>query len=153
MLFANLDVSAHVLNALVTFLAEEEDAQSRIFTELQKSANTDEYCSRRDTFLHYCLLETMRLRPIGGTFPHFALVSFHLTLLLAFTMPERSPHPKSFSDIYIPPYSWVLVDVFSINQNAEFWGEDSEDFRPSRFQDLDTKDVSCIHFGTSEQIF
>ncbi|KAF2877961.1 cytochrome P450 [Massariosphaeria phaeospora] len=124
MLFANLDVSAHILNALVVFLAESEDARNRVLQEMQSMSDVEEYCSRRDTFLHNCLLETMRLSPIS-----------------AFTMPERSPNAKSFGHIQIPPHTWVIVDILSINHNPAFWGKDNGVFRPSRFENMEQKDV------------
>lgn len=71
MLFANLDVSSHVLTWLVTLLAENEDQQRKLRDEIRnkgvnKNMSLNDYCNSKDTFLRACYLESLRLRPFTG---------------------------------------------------------------------------------------
>lgn len=67
MLFANLDVTTHVLTWLITLLADEESTQQKLRDEIRNvQGHPDVYCNRKDTFLHFCLMEAIRLRPPAG---------------------------------------------------------------------------------------
>lgn len=64
MLFANLDVSTHVLSWLIIFLAENADIQRQVREEVSgKSGSLAELCGKKNTLLHFCFLESARLRP------------------------------------------------------------------------------------------
>jgi cytochrome P450 len=64
MLFANLDVSTHVLSWLIIFLAENVDIQQQLREEIsERPGALAELCVKKDTLLHSCFLESMRLRP------------------------------------------------------------------------------------------
>lgn len=64
MLFANLDVSTHVLTSLIALLGEHQEVQDKLRLEIQQTGdNVDNYCNRKDSLLRYCLLESLRLRP------------------------------------------------------------------------------------------
>lgn len=71
MLFANLDVSSHVLTWLVTLLAESKDVQDKLRKEIQSSkvngVISNDFCNRKDGLLQSCWLESLRLRPFTGT--------------------------------------------------------------------------------------
>ncbi|KAL8824453.1 MAG: hypothetical protein Q9191_005050 [Dirinaria sp. TL-2023a] len=61
MLFANLDVTTHVLTWIITLLADNVDAQAELRQEIRQSLDdVDEYLNRKDTFLHYCFWESLR---------------------------------------------------------------------------------------------
>lgn len=64
MLFANLDVSTHVLSWLIIFLAEDIDIQQQVRAEISANPGSlAELCGRKDTLLQFCFLESARLRP------------------------------------------------------------------------------------------
>jgi hypothetical protein len=106
-LFANLDVSTHVLGWLVIFLAKDTGVQTHLRREItDSSGRLVEFCGRKDTLLHLCFLESVRLRPFTG-------MSFHLPRPLlennrslnfkVFTVPESSPQTKVLGGHTIPP--------------------------------------------------
>lgn len=101
MLFANLDVTSHVLGALVYHLARSISVQEKLRQEiLRHEGNLNQYSMRQDTYLRCCVLESMRLAPISGkSITHTRKP--YLTQQ-AFTMPELSPLPKVFSGHFIP---------------------------------------------------
>ena len=65
MLFANLDVTTHSLTWLIILLADHEAEQNRLRAEVQaNSSRLIDYLDARDSFLHLCFLEAMRVRPM-----------------------------------------------------------------------------------------
>jgi hypothetical protein len=69
MLFANLDVTTHVLVSLLVLLGSSPQTQDEIRAELCNSnQDPQEYCGRKDTLLHYSYLESLRLRPFTGMY-------------------------------------------------------------------------------------
>jgi len=79
----------------------------------------DTYIRKTDTFLHYCNLESGRLRPV-----------------LFYSFPELTAEPKIIHGYYIPPKTSVLVDAYTLNRDAPVWGADGHVFRPDRFSEL-----------------
>lgn len=69
MLFANLDVTTHVLTWIITLLADHTAAQDELRQEIQLNhASINDYISRKDSYLHFCFLESLRVRPVSGSF-------------------------------------------------------------------------------------
>ena len=67
MLFANLDVTTHVLSWVISFIASSEAVQQKLRQEMLNSdVDSSEYINTPRTYLHYCMLETLRLRPVAG---------------------------------------------------------------------------------------
>jgi cytochrome P450 len=70
MLFANLDVTTHVLTWAITLVADHDDEKAKLREEI--AANQDhleEYITRTDTHLHRCYYESLRLRPLAREWP------------------------------------------------------------------------------------
>ena len=68
-LFANLDVTTHVLSWMIVLLAENRQTQQELRDEASNTRRGDllaHYLSKKDSLLHWCLLETLRLRPVSG---------------------------------------------------------------------------------------
>lgn len=129
MLFANLDVSSHVITWLVTLLADNEDKQQKLRDEIRdKGIINDmllsEYCNKKNTFLSACYLESLRLRPFT-----------------VFTIPESSPSEKALGGFQIPANTSIVVDTLEINVNNPFWGRDSHSFNPERFNNIKQADL------------
>ncbi|OKL56662.1 hypothetical protein UA08_08295 [Talaromyces atroroseus] len=125
MLFANLDVSTHVLSWLVIFLAKHTDIQRELRQEIKTNTKSlMELCGKKDSLLHRCFLESIRLRPFT-----------------VFTIPERSPQTKILGGYIVPPNTSVVVDTLSINHNPQFWGDDCTEFNPRRLQKLPLTDL------------
>lgn len=75
MLFANLDVTTHILSWIISFIASSQSVQSGLRAEIMnRGVNSRAYIMAQDTYLHYCLLETLRLRPVAGKLPLKSLI-------------------------------------------------------------------------------
>lgn len=120
MLFANLDVTTHVLTWIITLLADNATVQSKLRDEIRANLNNvDDYVNKKDSYLHNCFFESLRVRPVS-----------------AFTIPESSPSVKKLGGFTIPKNTDVTVDAFAINMRNPFWGKDSATFRPERFENI-----------------
>lgn len=63
--FANLDIVTHVISSCIILLADSPEVQNDLIQEMEKNkADRENYITRKDTLLHYCLLESLRLRPV-----------------------------------------------------------------------------------------
>lgn len=77
MLFANLDVSTNVLSWLIIFIAEDASIQRELRQEIRANASiADNLCTSKDSLLHLCLLESIRLRPFTGMMPPLMLMQY-----------------------------------------------------------------------------
>lgn len=67
MLFANLDVTTHVLTWIITLLADNATVQSKLRDEIRANLNNvDDYVNKKDSYLHNCFFESLRVRPVSG---------------------------------------------------------------------------------------
>jgi gliotoxin/aspirochlorine/mycotoxins biosynthesis cytochrome P450 monooxygenase len=67
MLFANLDVTTHVLSWMVILVSGDAALQQELRAEVE--ANRKDmilYISSKNTLLHWCFMETLRVRPVSG---------------------------------------------------------------------------------------
>ncbi|MCJ1446796.1 MAG: hypothetical protein MMC23_007303 [Stictis urceolatum] len=120
MLFANLDVTTHVLSWYVVLLAKEKRIQEHVREDIAANrSDIQSYVASKDTLLHCSLLETLRLRPVS-----------------AFTIPEFSLVEKQLGGFTVPAKTSVIVDTIAINIRNAFWGHDSNRFNPTRFASI-----------------
>lgn len=85
-LFANLDVTTHVITSLVLLLADNAEVTAQLREEFAANAdNLDEYLGKRTTLLYYCLLESLRLQPV-----------------IDYSFPEKPPRDKILGGYRIP---------------------------------------------------
>lgn len=67
--FANLDIVTQVISSCVILLADSPEVQGDLLKEMEENkVNRGKYITRKDTLLHFCLLESLRLRPVLGMF-------------------------------------------------------------------------------------
>ncbi|KAL2751984.1 hypothetical protein ACRALDRAFT_1058816 [Sodiomyces alcalophilus JCM 7366] len=124
-ILTNLDVMVHAITWVITLIADNKHVQQELHEEVDANwDNLQEYLSRSDTHLHRAFLETIRLQPPA-----------------IFNIGESSPSVKNLDGVLVKPGTMVLVDVLSINVRNPFWGDDSEDFRPSRFKNIKATDL------------
>jgi gliotoxin/aspirochlorine/mycotoxins biosynthesis cytochrome P450 monooxygenase len=67
MLFANLDVTTFLLSWMLILLSQHKSLQRELRAEV--AANKEDlvsYISSKRTLLHWCFLETLRIRPASG---------------------------------------------------------------------------------------
>lgn len=85
-LFANLDVTTHVMTSCVILLADNTKVTEDLRKEFAEHADDiDGYLGKKDTLLHYCLLESLRLQPV-----------------LSYSFPEKPPREKILGGYRIP---------------------------------------------------
>lgn len=142
MLFANLDVTMGGLSWNLVFLAENPSAQAQISAELLSqhqewnpnmkhdeaiaSEVSHSYLVSSHTFLHNCILESARLRPLA-----------------AFSVPQSAPDTRiigggSKPGYVIPGGTNYIIDTHALNIHNTFWGaeqKERESYRPARFQE------------------
>lgn len=77
MLFANLDVSTNVLSWLIIFIAEDGAIQEQLRQEINASDDASHSIYKdKASLMHFCLLESIRLRPFTGMGNPSRLVHF-----------------------------------------------------------------------------
>jgi cytochrome P450 len=124
MLFANLDVTMGGLSWNLLFLARDEEVQDKIREELQTAPAWEEYIKSSSTLLAASILESARLKPLA-----------------AFSVAQSAPTPRVIGGFVIPAGTSIVVDTHSLNLRNPFWGTDREQYRPSRFLELETLDI------------
>lgn len=66
MLFANLDVTTHVLTWAITLVADHAQVKQALQEEiLANENNLEEYIAKSNTHLHRCYQESLRVRPLA----------------------------------------------------------------------------------------
>ncbi|KAI0130227.1 cytochrome P450 [Xylariales sp. AK1849] len=116
--YTNLDVTAQVLVSACLFLAEDDVVRRDLLAEIDENRHDqDKYLARKDTLLHYAILEALRLQPA-----------------LPFTLPEAAIVDKELGGYVLPKNTTVSTDSYGINIRNPFWGSDSRHYRPMRFK-------------------
>ncbi|KAB8070356.1 cytochrome P450 monooxygenase GliC2 [Aspergillus leporis] len=132
-LFANLDVTTHVLTWAIVQLAQHSPKQDELREDIRAHATDSvKYVNSKTTLLHYTFLEALRLRPVG-----------------AFSVPESSPEEKVLGGFCIPPNTDVVVDSYAVNVRNPFWGKNNLDFCPRRFENINPRELryNLMTFG------
>ncbi|EED13062.1 cytochrome P450 monooxigenase GliC-like, putative [Talaromyces stipitatus ATCC 10500] len=125
MLFANLDVTTHVLTWAITLVADHEAEKDKLRAEIAaNNENLEQYIAKTDTHLHRCYYESLRLRPLA-----------------LFSIGESAETVKNFRGILVKPKTMVLVDTLSINVRNPFWAPDSNRYNPDRFKNIKQTDL------------
>ncbi|KAK8162603.1 cytochrome P450 monooxygenase GliC2 [Phyllosticta citrichinensis] len=123
--YANLDITAHVLVSACIMLADAVDVQKDLVAEIDANRHDQQkYLARKDTLLHFIILESLRLQPT-----------------LPFSFPEEATVDKVLGGYFIPKGTSVVSDTYGINIRNPFWGADSKQYRPMRFQGLTQNDL------------
>uniref|UniRef100_A0A7S3PFH7 Cytochrome P450 n=1 Tax=Aplanochytrium stocchinoi TaxID=215587 RepID=A0A7S3PFH7_9STRA len=115
---------ATAISWFIITLAENPDVQDEIREELKPS--NDRNPTPKSTKLVSSFYETMRL------FPSVPALT------------RMSTKENIVNGYKIPPGYEVFVPIYSTNRDQEVWGEDNEDFNPSRFKDQN----KCPYFST-----
>jgi hypothetical protein len=106
----NLEPTSHALIMTIFLISDNQAFQDNLVAELDanRSAIT-RYLGRKDTLLHYALLEAVRLQPVLRTSlfftsPRLNSLSYSTNRhgLLAFTLPEAASVDKGLGGYLIP---------------------------------------------------
>jgi cytochrome P450 len=122
-IFANLDVTTGGLSWNPVFLAAYPECQEKLRLEInqaQKDGRMDQYLQSTSTYLHACILESSRLKPLA-----------------AFSVPQSAPTDRVVSGYKIPANTNFVVDAYALNIRSDHWGPDNDTYRPERFLAVD----------------
>lgn len=82
MLFANLDVTTHVLTWAIILVAEHPGVKQALREEIEANVdNLEEYIAKTNTHLHRCFYESLRVRPLTGKWSRTSGNDTTLTLI------------------------------------------------------------------------
>ncbi|CAI7633383.1 unnamed protein product [Penicillium glandicola] len=124
-IFANLDVTTSVITGCIPHIAEDKRIQKKLQQEIDDHKdNLVDYVKRQDTFMHWCFLESIRLEPIP-----------------AFSLAGRCTEDKVLGGYHIPANTSVVIDAHAINIYNPYWGPDTKEYRPERFDGLNPRDL------------
>lgn len=126
-LFANLDVTMGGLSWNLVFLASDQQVQSQLCDEIRNAkqeGREHQYLLSSTSFLAACISESSRLKPLA-----------------AFSVPQSAPTDRIIDGYLIPAGTNFVVDSYSLNIRNDFWGADTREYRPSRFQELNSTDA------------
>ncbi|KAJ5898549.1 Cytochrome P450 [Penicillium tannophilum] len=124
-IFANLDVTTSVITGCILHIAEDKRIQKKLQQEIDDhKENLADYVKRQDTFMHWCFLESIRLEPIP-----------------AFSLAGRCSEDKVLGGYHIPANTSVVIDAHAININNPYWGPDTKEYRPERFDGLSAREL------------
>lgn len=124
MLYANLDVTMGGLSWNLVFLASDQQVQRQLREEIKKARQDKtehQYLLSTTSFLSACISESSRLKPLA-----------------AFSVPQSAPTERIIDGYVIPAGTNFVVDTYSLNIQNEFWGPDAQEYRPSRFQEVNS---------------
>lgn len=124
LLFTNIDVTSTVTASLLINISENQSFQAALREEIaatqsQESYNIKDYIAKKDTLLHYAVMESIRMCPA-----------------LWFSLPEKTAIDKVIEGYYIPAGTTIIMDWKRLNTTPAIWGSDSELFRPERFASM-----------------
>jgi cytochrome P450 len=114
-------------------MASHPEVQDELYKEIQRvcGGNDPQYSNLPE--FHYALgiiYETIRLCPFAGYTPHLSL-----------------PNQKLIGKYEIPNGAIINLDMVNLNRNEKYWGENANEFVPSRFLD-DTMKFKHPRSGT-----
>jgi gliotoxin/aspirochlorine/mycotoxins biosynthesis cytochrome P450 monooxygenase len=130
MLFGNLDVTIGGISWNPLFLAANQDLQDQLREEIQHTSWSsrqqcelvarEKYIQKSDTLLAAAILESARLKPLA-----------------AFSIPQATPTERVVAGFRVPAGINFIIDTSMLNIHNPFWGDDSKEYRPSRFMGQD----------------
>lgn len=128
-LYANLDVTTGALSWNLVFLAFDPKVQEQARAEIRAvdKSNPDslhKYLLDTKSFLSACINEAARLKPLAP-----------------FSVPQAAPTERILEGYRIPAGTHYLIDAYALNIKNDFWGEDTERYRPGRFQEVSSTEI------------
>ena len=131
-LFANLDVTMGALSWNLLFLGAHHDFQAslraEIFAKREESHGDgrlwEKYLLSSTTLLAVAVLESARLKPLA-----------------AFSVPQAAPTDRSVGGFIVPAGTNFIIDSLALNIRNPFWGQDTLEYRPTRFLMIQNSDI------------
>lgn len=124
-----MDTTAHTLAFALYALAANPSVQKRAQTEMDlftANSNHPDPCSGNGipSYVDAILKESMRKYPTAatGSFRRVRDGGYQLT-----------------PDVFLPEGTWVLINIFSLQNSTKIWGQDAKQFKPERFLSLSSE--------------
>ncbi|KAL4958886.1 cytochrome P450 [Aspergillus stella-maris] len=128
-LLAGRDTTASLLGALFFMLAKHPEVWAKLREEVATlGGRAPTYEQLRDIkYLRWCLNETLRLFPV---------VPINSRTAIRDTVLPVGGGPDGQSPVFVPKGTIVGYSTFAMHRREDFFGPDSEEFRPERWADL-----------------
>ncbi|KAI6240027.1 putative cytochrome P450 CYP13A8 [Aphelenchoides fujianensis] len=143
-LIAGYETTANSLSYVAYHLARDQERQEKLRNEVISITGGSTEISyemvAQMKYMDVCIREALRLYPLAS-------------FVIARTCMQTTTVGKE-RQLQIPEGLVVLVDAWSIQRDKTFWGEDADEFRPERFDEVDqTKIVDhWLPFGIGPRI-
>ncbi|ESK94372.1 cytochrome p450 [Moniliophthora roreri MCA 2997] len=135
-ILAGNDTSSTMLTWLLYELSRHPEDQKRLLQEIKdtrRKTGNIEYLTANDyeqmPFLNAVIKEAMRLHPIAHTLIRQADVDDIIPL----QYPVVSVYGEMLSEIPVVKEQRIMVSISAYNRLKEVWGEDADEWNPSRF--------------------
>ncbi|ANB11198.1 sterol 14-demethylase [Sugiyamaella lignohabitans] len=128
-LLAGRDTTASLLSFIVFYLARDKRVwntlRQAVLEEFGTEVESITFESlKRCTYLNYVINEVLRLHPI---------VPINFRTAIRDTVLPKGGGPDGNDTLFVPKGTKIVYTVYTTQRLKEFWGEDSEEFRPERW--------------------
>ncbi|KAI4758564.1 cytochrome P450 52A1 [Aureobasidium sp. EXF-3400] len=130
LMFAGKDTTAGLLGSMWYLFARHPEVWSKLLAEvdqLEGAPPTYEWV-KNAKYLRYCEHEAMRLYPVTPILPP-RIANKNTVLPLGGGKDGKSP-------LFVPKGTALIVNIYSANRRREVYGDDADEFRPERWEDL-----------------
>ncbi|KIP02196.1 hypothetical protein PHLGIDRAFT_20511 [Phlebiopsis gigantea 11061_1 CR5-6] len=131
--FAGTDTTSNAIARTLHILAERQDIQGKLRSELLEAAPAEEDIPY-DTlvslpYLDAICREVLRLHP-----PVHALVKeTRQDVVMPLSEPVQGVNGEMITEIPVPKDTAIIIGIRACNRNKALWGEDAEEFKPERW--------------------
>ncbi|KAH0275474.1 cytochrome P450 alkane hydroxylase-like protein, partial [Aureobasidium melanogenum] len=130
LMFAGKDTSSGLLGNMFYLLARHPEVWAKLLAEVDQLEGTPPTYEwiKNAKYLRYCEHEAMRLYPVTPMLPP-RVANKDTVIPLGGGKDGKFP-------LFVPKGSFMSVNIYSTNRRKEVFGEDAEEFRPERWEDL-----------------
>ncbi|PAV21767.1 cytochrome P450 [Pyrrhoderma noxium] len=145
-LVAAVDTTSNALSRMFWVLAENPDVQSKLRDEIvttrKERGNFDYDTLQALPYLDAVCRETLRVYPPVSSVIREALKDTVIPL----QFPIRSRDGSSeIDEVFVPKGTEIYISILAANRSKRIWGEDAEEWKPSRWLEALPKSISDAH--------
>ena len=147
-------------------LAENPDVQSKLRDEIvttrKEHGNFDYDTLQALPYLDAVCRETLRVYPpVSSVIREYEVISIHLfrisrlfflilralkDTVIPLQFPIRSRDGSSeIDEVFVPKGTEIYISILAANRSKRIWGEDAEEWKPSRWLEALPKSISDAH--------
>uniref|UniRef100_A0A182JYD5 Cytochrome P450 n=1 Tax=Anopheles christyi TaxID=43041 RepID=A0A182JYD5_9DIPT len=137
-IFAGNETSAMTVANTILLLAMHPHVQEKMLSEIRvhcgaEVENIEYETLKRLTYMEMVLKESLRLLPIAAV------------------IGRRTTAELDLGQYRLPADIDVVIDIFDIHRNREYWGTDADRFRPERFEGLQYDPYALLPFSAGSR--